>query len=54
MNRKELLHVKKVLEKITNPSENVTLALAYVNKDLAVRAAQSDNFKGDYEESPNW
>jgi len=54
MKREELLHVKKVLEKITNPSPNVTLAMAYIEKDLAQRAAQRDNFKGDYEESPNW
>lgn len=51
MNRKELEHVKKVLEKIANPSPNVQLALAYVNKDIAMRESQKDNFKGsDYDE----
>ena len=53
MTRKELLHVKKVLERITNPSGHVELALAYVNKDLAQRESQKDNFKGDYD-SPLW
>lgn len=51
MTTKELNHVKKVLEKIANPSGNVTLALAYIEKDLALRASQRDNFKGDYEEA---
>lgn len=52
MTRKELLHVRKTLENIKNPSPNATLALAYINKELAVREAQRDNFKGDYEEMP--
>lgn len=54
MNRKELEHIKKVLSRITNPSPMVTLALAYIEKDIAVREAQRDNFKGDYDEGPHW
>lgn len=54
MTRKELLLVKQVLQRIKNPSGNVTLALAYIEKDLAIRESQRDNFKGDYDENPNW
>jgi len=54
MTRKELLHVKRVLERITNPSGHVELAKALVDKELATREAQRDNFKGDYDESPSW
>ena len=53
MTKKELLHVQKVLARITNPSGHVELALAYIRKDLAVRESQKDNFKGDYD-SPPW
>ena len=52
MTRKELELVKKVLQRIKNPSSNVELAIAYVNKDLSLRESQRDNFKGDYEEFP--
>ena len=34
MNRKELEHIKKVLEHIKNPNEQVALAMAYVEKDI--------------------
>lgn len=54
MTAKELNHVKKVLDRITNPSPNVTLAIAYINKDLALRESQRDNFKAVYEESSSW
>lgn len=52
MTRKELSYVKKVLEQIANPTPKVQLAIAYVDKDLAQREAQKDNFKGDYDEVP--
>jgi hypothetical protein len=54
MTTKELQHVKKVLQRITNPTGKVTLAIAYVEKDLAARESQRDNFKGDYDEGPAW
>lgn len=55
MTRKELQHVKKVLENI-KPRENglgihgiVQLAISFVNKDLALRESQRDAFKDNYE-----
>jgi hypothetical protein len=56
MTRKELEHVKKVLLNI-KPRENgigihgqVQLAISLIDKDLAMREAQRDNFKDMYEE----
>lgn len=49
MTRIELLHIKKILERIKNSSPNVTLAIAYINKDLALRESQRDNFTQTYE-----
>ena len=55
MTRTELLQVKKVLERITNKTGQVELAIALVNKDLAIREAQRDNFKGEYDgDFINW
>jgi hypothetical protein len=55
MTRKELEHVKKVLLNI-KPRENgmgihgqVQLAIALVEKDIARRIAEHDNFKHMYE-----
>lgn len=55
MTRKELEHVKKILENI-KPRENgmgihgqVQLAISFVNKDIARRESERDNFKDMYE-----
>lgn len=59
MTADELKFVKKVLLNIKpredgEPRGKVQRALALVDKDLAVREAQRDNFKNlyDYEEGP--
>lgn len=56
MTRQELQHVKKVLEHI-KPRDNgmgmhgnVILAINFIEKDLALREAQRDNFKRMYED----
>jgi hypothetical protein len=58
--RKELEHVKKVLLNI-KPHENgmgihgkVQLAINFIEKDIAQREAQRDNFKDMYESEQNW
>jgi len=55
MTRKELEHVRKVLEAIKNPDGHVKTAIAYCNKDIALREAQRDNFRPEYElEEGRW
>ena len=49
MTKQELLHVKEVLDRIKNPSSRVEFAKACINKDLAIRDNQRDNFKGKYD-----
>lgn len=49
MNKKELLKVKEVLNKIKNPDERVALAIAYVNKDLAAYAARKGQLIEQYD-----
>jgi hypothetical protein len=55
MTRKELEHVKNILLRI-KPRENgmgihgqVQLAINFVEKDIAIREAQRDNFKDMFE-----
>jgi len=54
MTTKELSHVLLILMHIKNPTPKVDLAIAYIRKDMAVRDAQRDNFKGDYESDGRW
>jgi len=60
MTRKELEHVKKVLLNI-KPRENgmgihgqVQYAISCIDKDLAQRESQRDNFKAEYEPEHPW
>lgn len=60
MTRQELLVVKEVLERIKERDNGmgrhgqVQLAISLIDKDLAVREAQRDNFKDmfEYDERP--
>ena len=49
MTRKELEHVKKILERIKDPDEHVTLAMAYVDKDIKQYDARKGQLKNQYE-----
>lgn len=60
MTRNELKHVLKTLQNI-KPRENgmgihgkVQLAINFVEKDLALREAQRDNFKDMYESNDSY
>lgn len=60
MTRNELNHVLKTLQNI-KPRENgmgihgkVQLAINFVEKDLALREAQRDNFKDMYESNDSY
>lgn len=49
MNRRELDHVKKVLEHIKIPDEQVRKALAFVDKDIAIYEARRGSLRDQYE-----
>lgn len=49
MTRKELEHVKKVLEHIGNPDGNTIKAIAYVEKNLRIYDSQKGQLRESYE-----
>jgi hypothetical protein len=49
MTRKELEHVKKVLEHISNPDGNITKALVYIEKNIQIYKSQRGQLKDSYE-----
>lgn len=48
MTKKELQHVKTVLQRIKNSDEHVAKAVAYVDKDLAQYAARRGQLRDTY------
>lgn len=47
--RKELEHVKKVLQHITNPDGNVIKAVAYIDKNIQIYESCKGQLRDNYD-----
>lgn len=54
MTRKELEHIKKVLEHITNPDGNVIKAIAYIEKNIKIYDSCKGQIKENYDYDSRW